>query len=634
MREFLRLISIVIVLTVSGLSSFSCRKIDPEPEVKSYGLTVFVTDESAVPVQNALVAVDRIEKRTDAAGKCSFSDLSAGTVVLQVSADGYLPATQPVTLTGQAGQTVKVPLTKEPPFLSVDVEQIDTPEMVSKKTLHIQSNTAWHIESTSDELSFEPREGSGSQAVTVSWSFPEEQEDEDLALAEFTILSSLDPVTIPVRCHLPIRVVNVEGTVPNLVVDIKAAAIGRVTFSRKVVPVDAWDDAYTEYELRPVDDYTLDIVIPSFRLGLDYPIKVRAESASGDGVSFDETVTVGFFDGEVEVEGVFNAWSLTKDETRIWVSTEFPNRIYELDARSFSVLHSFDLDWAPGKLQLNPYNGRLYVVDNTNGVLKVLDPESGKLLKTITREPDELDHPQGPNTIAYNILFADNGFGVLVMTSIDDTFRWFFIDSRNDDALEQNPLEKEFGLEHDYWFSEMSLDHSRTKLVGGPLTYLNQCFHIIDSNTKTVTHYEVDNSFGTPGLENAGGVILQRRLHKEKDLMLFCAPYSAVVYDYVHDKYTYPLIEETLDEVFDFCYGDVAGNDICTYTFNCKGRFMEVYDHSTRTFLFATYFGCYGLFSQDLIPFREGDRITVISTNGNGSTFFTTFNTSRFLPAD
>lgn len=144
----------VFALSFLGLLSFSCGKPEPEQEVKSYRLTVFVTDESSVPVQNALVVLDKIEKRTDGEGKCTFSDLSAQTVVLKVSADGYLPASQPVTLGGQADQIEKVSLNKEPPSLSVDVAQIDTPEMKSKQTIQIQSNTDWKIESASEVLSF------------------------------------------------------------------------------------------------------------------------------------------------------------------------------------------------------------------------------------------------------------------------------------------------------------------------------------------------------------------------------------------------------------------------------------------------------------------------------------------------
>lgn len=641
MKEILRLSALLFVLIVSGLFFFSCKKIEPEPEKKIYEITVFVTNESSIPMQGAHVTVGMIEKWTDAEGKCTFSDLSGGTVALQISADGYLPVSQSVTLTGQPGQTVRIALSKEPPYLSVDVQQIDTPEMKSKTTLQIQSNTAWRIESTSDVLSFEPREGSGNQAVTVSWAFPEEQEDEDLALAEFKILSSLDPVTIPVRCHLPIRVVKIEGTVPNLVVNINAAAIARVTFSRKVLPLEAWAPGYYELGVRSVDDYTVDVVIPAkyVALGERYVIdRLKVESTNDDGVSFDSTVVVDFFDDKVEIEGVLGQWSLSKDETRIWISTGFPNRIYELDARSFEVLKSFDLDWEPGKLQLNPYNNRLYVVDKTNRVLKVLDPASGNTVKTIKLEPDKRDDPDGPITIPCNILFADNGVGVLIATAtyLSDAYRWFFIDSRHDDILEENPLEKEFGWDTEYCFTEMYLDHSRTRIICSPLTYLNQRSFIIDCSNKSVTHFEVDKDFGSPGVEDAGGSIVQHRPHKEKDLMFFCAPYSVVVYDYARDTYAQVFVCQMHYSFVDFCYGTLFGDDICTYYFSGTPAFigiswqLQILNHSTHTVPFAVNLQFDGGYAQDSISFLEGDRLVLASTDGNGKTFFVTIDTSRF----
>ena len=50
MKEILRLSAIFLVLVVSGLFFFSCKKIEPEPEKKTYEITVFVTNESSIPM--------------------------------------------------------------------------------------------------------------------------------------------------------------------------------------------------------------------------------------------------------------------------------------------------------------------------------------------------------------------------------------------------------------------------------------------------------------------------------------------------------------------------------------------------------------------------------------------------------
>ena len=642
MKDFLQHIALFIVLALATVFFPSCKEKDPEPAVVRCQLTVIVTDESARPVQNALVEAGIIQKVTDAEGKCTFSDLKIETIVLKVSAQDYLPVSQPVSLS-QASQTEKVALAKEPPYLSVEVGEIETTEMKSKGTVQIRSNLAWRIESSSDALSFSPREGSRNGTVEVTWDFPEEQEDEDLAQAEFTILSAAEPVTVPVRCHLPIRITRKEGLIFNQAGAESIPSIARLTFSRKVVPLEAWAPGYTELGIQAVDDHTVDVVMPAnfVDLGEDYGIdRLKVKSANDDGVVFDGKVVVPFHDGKVAVEGVYKSWYLTKDESRLWVSTEFPCRIYELDARSFSVLKSFDLDWEPGKLQLNPYNNWLYVIDRSHGVLKALDPDSGKTLKTITVERDELDHPDTPVTVAHNILFADNGLGVLVTTCADGIYRWFFIDSRRDDVVEHyTPFEEEFGSSfYDYCFSEMYLDHSRTKIISKPWMHVDQRVFIIDCLDKSVTWFDVDNSLGSPGVPDAGGLILRQRMHKEKDLAILCAPYSMTVYDYVHPAYT-PAFTNGLDFRFsfaDFCYGESFVEDVCTYVFsgiaqsNGIRRTLFILNHTTHTVQFAAPmrfedahdFG-------DAISFLEGDRIVLLSTDGNDKTYFVTINTSR-----
>ena len=392
-------------------------------------------------------------------------------------------------------------------------------------------------------------------------------------------------------------------------------------------------------QCQAVDDYTVEISIPTgwSKLGGTYSIsQVKVKSANGDGVLFDKEVQVDFFDGIAQIEGLLRHWSFSQDESRLWVSTEFPNRIYELDARTFEVLKSFDLDWQPGKHHLNPYNNLLYVTDQPNEALKVLDPGSGKTLKTIKLKPSELDHPQSPRTIPYNILFADNGLGVLVAADIDNYYRWYFIDSRQDDLVETNPLEKEFGDEImvgddiiDYCFNKMYLDHTRTKVIGSPLTYLSQWTYFIDCNDKTVSLFQVDKDFGAPPMDKVGGVILDHKPHKEKDLMFFCAPFSTVVYDYANKTYTWPFVDGFGSTVNDFCYGPLFGDDICTYSIFEGG--MTIFNHSKGTAQFGNYLMVQGSAFKGFLTFKGQDRIVLYGFGQGTTTTFVTLNTSRFF---
>ena len=82
-----------------------------------------------------------------------------------------------------------------------------------------------------------------------------------------------------------------------------------------------------------------------------------------------------------------------------------------------------------------------HFAENTFEFPLIAAVEEDELLRhTITVEPDELDHPDTPATDSYNILFADNGLGILVTTSADGIYRWFFIDSRRDDDVDARLL--------------------------------------------------------------------------------------------------------------------------------------------------------------------------------------------------
>lgn len=636
MKKTLRYIGIVVLVVLAGMVFPSCEK--KEPVEKTYDVTFLILDESSLPLPGALVTVDKIEKKTDENGKCSFYQLKDKWVSPKVTADYYQTLFTTVGLTGEPDETVTITLSKGPLYVSVDSPEIDTKEGKYSKRIKVQSNIDWKIETSSPELSFSTTEGYGNQEVNVIWSFSEEQPDEDLAVAEFTIVSSAEPVTVPIRYHIPIRLVKSEGIAANLVKDHEAFNTARLTFSRKVVPDEVWTN-YERLQCQAVDDYTVDISIPTgwSKLGGTYSISsVKVKSANGDGVVFDNQVWVDFFDGIARIEGLLRHWSFSQDESRVWVSTEFPNKIYELDARTFEVLKSFDLDWQPGKFSLNPYNNLLYVTDQPNEALKVLDPGSGKTLKTIKLKPSVLDHPQTPRTIPYNILFADNGLGVLVAADIDNYYRWYFIDSRQDDLVETNPLEKEFGDEImvgdeiiDYCFNKMYLDHTRTKVIGSPLTYLSQWTYFIDCNDKTVSLFQVDKDFGAPPMEKVGGVILDHKPHKEKDLMFFCAPFSTVVYDYANKTYTWPFVDAFQSTVNDFCYGPLFGDDICTYSIFEGG--MTIFNHSKGIAQFGNYLMVQGSAFKGFLTFKGQDRIVLYGFGQGTTTSFVTLNTSRFF---
>ena len=114
MKNFLQHIAFVVIGALAAVIFPSFKEKDPDPAANRCQLTVMVTDDSSRPIPNALVEVGSNRNNTDAEGKCIFPNLTAGHVILKVTAEDYLPVSQPVSLV-QASQTEKVSLTKEPP---------------------------------------------------------------------------------------------------------------------------------------------------------------------------------------------------------------------------------------------------------------------------------------------------------------------------------------------------------------------------------------------------------------------------------------------------------------------------------------------------------------------------------------
>jgi hypothetical protein len=199
----------VAVLGLAAVFFPSCREADPEHRSKGYDLTVIIVDNSSRPVPNAKVVLsyeadssqktDDLEKRTDETGKCIFTNMKSLGGKVVVSTDTSLPMTYPFKFEEWADRVMNIPLAEIPLYLTVNNDSIDAYAREQADWIEIKSNTDWRIESTSDWLSFSPREGFGDETVKVSWSFPKGLEDS--AVAEFTILSAVNPVAIPVRYH-------------------------------------------------------------------------------------------------------------------------------------------------------------------------------------------------------------------------------------------------------------------------------------------------------------------------------------------------------------------------------------------------------------------------------------------------
>lgn len=105
MKTFLRSIALVVGLALGAAVFPSCQKAGPKTGSQTYDLTVVVVDNASCPVPDAKVTLRiqegvsgrtvPLEKRTDDAGKCTFTELRLLQGNVMVSTDTSLPQSYP-----------------------------------------------------------------------------------------------------------------------------------------------------------------------------------------------------------------------------------------------------------------------------------------------------------------------------------------------------------------------------------------------------------------------------------------------------------------------------------------------------------------------------------------------------------
>lgn len=626
--------------------ALSCREKEQPFVSKKVDLTVTVSDgRSSSPIPLAEVTIDYEHRLTGQDGTCIFEKLLVGHHTISVKAHDYEDYTESFVV--EEGMTVfPVRLTTVPPYLETDSRFIQTLSLKGTEEMVIRSNSDWKVVSDSPEMSFNITSGHGNGAVRCTWAFQQDSTGLDYKEAFFSIRNAYDTLDFCIRLAMPIFITGVEGISNNFVKDPNGQDSCIVHFSRKVKDVKvttSW-----EIDADRLDDYSVSFPIPASMLCRAYPVKkISASSANGDGVVFSaDNVKIPFYDQQIIFDGTFAGLYLYPDQKTLWLATRAPDKLRKIDTRSFEILKEIDLDFHPGSLSFNPYNGMLYVIDypfipddpiELTNTIRVVDPETGREIKRITIERDEEDPHFGHLSISpLKVVFANNGMGAVWVVREDGFDRRIrLIDSRNDDTVIRHKyLEQDFETEFEdtvYKIRDIMPDNTGTKFIA--LVDNSYKFFILDSDGVNGHHFKLPNPPGDPEEEYGfHGHLWIYKQHREKPLFYLVTPYSEALYDRSSNAYSDPFIRVPgWNSVGDFCYGTPFGDDVCTFLFNRNG-FLLVQDHTTKEIKYDCNI-LSDLFVEDFISFYEGDRVFVYETMAE-KTYFTVLNTSRFWTKD
>lgn len=636
-KQFLKYSSAFLSCLLTLFMAVSCREKEQPLSSKSVDLTVTVYDESSLtPIPLADVTIDYQHKRTGQDGACLFEKLLVGHHTITVKADDYTDYTASIVV-GEGMTELTVKLSSLPPYLESNFESFSTLSLKGMKEIQISSNSDWKIQSDSPEISFNITSGHGSRLVRCSWSFQRDSTGLDYKDAFFSIISTCDTLDFRIRAAMPIFITGVEGVSNNFVKDPNGMDSCIVRFSRRVKDVKVFIPE--EKEVKWLDEYSVSFPIPAGMLCRAYLVnKINASSANGDGVELRaDNVEIPFYDKQALYDGVNVGMYLYPDRKTLWLATIGPDKLRKIDTESFEVLHEVNLDFHPGPLALNPYNGMLYVIDNhlladetpeEAKTIRVVDPDTGREIKRIAIEPDEEDIRYNCTSISpQKVIFAENGMGAVLVSRN----RIRLIDSRDADrVIKHQYLEQEF--EPDFGDAEHHIrDIMRDNTGSGFLALIlnSYSFFNLDSDGVNGSHFKLPNPPEEERAEDEygfGGHLWIYKQHREKPLFYLVTPYGEALFNRSSNAYSIPFRIPGWNSIGDFCYGTPFGDDVCTFLFNRNGYFL-VLDHTTKEIKYDCNIS--STYAENFIAFYEGDRV-LIYENIVDKTQFIQLSTSRF----
>ena len=138
-----------------------------------------------------------------------------------------------------------------------------------------------------------------------------------------------------------------------------------------------------------------------------------------------------------------------------------------------------------------PYSGSPVIVSAAQ--LCVVDPDAGRILKTVDIETSPLAHPQQPTDFPDEVEFTSDGLGVLRLRSSDDNAcEWRWIDSADDDRITLSGYEwHEVNFDHIYH----NFDYTRIYTTDRYTQYIDTRY--VNRQHRTPVLLQIANKFNS-----------------------------------------------------------------------------------------------------------------------------------------
>lgn len=542
----------ILILYIIAFFIYSCsEEKDISEEVPHGSVEGVVLNEFGQPIENTILEVDESATKTDSQGKFNFERVKTGVHTISAFQELYLPENSTIEVKKDSITKVAFELKAGYPYLRVSDTNFEVSPKDGSIDISLESNSAWIVKNNSSWIKVLPDKGGGNSTIRLSWL--ENTGADEYRSDSVLITAGNRSIYLKVKQNFPIRIKEVKGIIGNKVTGISDSVL--VIFNKPVIVssiTSNYNLCVSEIKYSKQIGNSVRFTYNCAELGGEYPFTIRIQD------DFTEEIVAPFYDSYVELEGLLKDFKLSEDEQYCWVTTYHPNKLYCIDIKGNSVKSAFDLDFEPGKLTYNRYNGYWYVlpsfekyIDIFSSCFYVIDPVNGKTVKTVIIEPDEYDHPQHPNVHPYDLVFSPNGLGVIVLKNPGSSGgKWRMIESYNDDKMFYHPSfidERDKGIVHK--FDNVYLNYKNEIIAAGDR----------ESSLSFITKDKMEDFIVHPKFRSdeyyAGGVNTIKRLHKlENKYYVAAAPGSQCIINLDNDLYSNVLFVESRGATADFSY--------------------------------------------------------------------------------
>ncbi|PIQ49057.1 MAG: hypothetical protein COW03_07035 [Cytophagales bacterium CG12_big_fil_rev_8_21_14_0_65_40_12] len=590
---------IIIILVIHNISS--CRPEEELPIV--YGSvdgTVYNSFEQLLDNVEIKIIGNGLEKlvRTSENGRFMFQDIPVGSYSLSVTKESFISSVRVVNLVDDSRVTQDFILEAGDAYFEVSKNSLSVGYTAGSNSVTVMSNTTWVVESDEDWIETSSI-GEGDGSFEIHW-----QENKGLETRLAVIRVSVGELMreINITQSAKVRLIEYRG-IPGNSFDDEFGSI--VLIFNKPVEVNVnplWELCSSAVQIEYFNENKeVRFLYACGKLGGKYPFRLNITDS--DDVNVTETIEVGFYSKELEVQGSIIDYYVDDVRNSYWIVSYWPNRIYQISMDDLSILSEKNLNFRPTILALNNYTNEVYIGEHLQSKLHVLDINSLNLERTLNILPDKYNETTEYNTIPYDIEFTTNGQGIVLLEGGSSRLVWRMIDSRDNDRMY---VHQYYDIWNDTHFSKVYKNHDGSRLF---LNYIytqsadSPKITIFDQDSETFSEY-----WPPEESRSARNFLMPNR---KNDLLYVGQLYKQLIVNPI-TNYASQIsgIDTRFDPSADFSYKQ-GEEEIIYY---CDQKRIEVLDYSIRDspYYYDAIFGLRGLTST-----LDGEKVMVYKAGQN-----------------